>query len=274
MTTLTFNSDATETLPGGEYSINEGPVSGPFHDVTVGLTFTGPTTIVDDTNGAGYQSENTQNINFGILTIDKLGDSGTATTNLNGRILTSNGDIVVSGYYGSNLNIDTDIFNNNGTLDPIPYGTVKIDTNVMNNNGTIDGIGSFTIDAKVLGGTGMDFMQYQTMTLKGGVVGAGQTFNVGYFSNLNIDEPGQFHGSVNVSPEASTGGSAFTVSLADLTATSYSFVNKSLSLYDGNHLVDNLRFADSSAFGVYQSGGSVIVSNTSHGIALPLHAMS
>jgi hypothetical protein len=63
-----------------------------------------------------------------------------------------------------------------------------------------------------------------------------------------------------------------TMTLADLTATSYSYVNDSLSLYNGNRVVDNVRFADSSTFGVYQSGGSVVISSSSQsGTLLPQH---
>jgi hypothetical protein len=66
--------------------------------------------------------------------------------------------------------------------------------------------------------------------------------------------------------------SMYQVTLADLTATSYSFVNNQLTLYNGSSVVDRLKYTDSNSFGVYQSGSNVIVSDFSHGTAIPLHA--
>jgi hypothetical protein len=169
-TDLTFNSDTTETLPGGIYNITEGPAPDqPPQNMNVDLTFAGPATIDVDNVGGGYQALHDQTINFGILTLtDRLNVSGTSTVTLKGQIFNNQGDIGVAGYYGTNLNIDANIVNNTGTLDPVQYGTVNVKADIVTNNGKMSSEpGSITIDAKILGGTGMSFLgYYASMTLK------------------------------------------------------------------------------------------------------------
>jgi hypothetical protein len=198
-TDLTFNSDTTETLPGGIYNITEGPAPDqPPQNMNVDLTFAGPATIDVDNVGGGYQALHDQTINFGILTLtDRLNVSGTSTVTLKGQIFNNQGDIGVAGYYGTNLNIDANIVNNTGTLDPVQYGTVNVKADIVTNNGKMSSEpGSITIDAKILGGTGMSFLgYYASMTLEGGMVGSGQTFDMQYaYNSLTIDAPSQFHG--------------------------------------------------------------------------------
>jgi hypothetical protein len=144
---------------------------------------------------------------------------------------------------------------------------------VLTNNGAIGGSpGQININTKVMDGNGMSFIgNYETLALKG-VVGGSQKFTVSqssYYGALEIENPTQFKGTVI---DQATNLQNATVTLADLTATSYSYVNNVLSLYNDNGVVGQLRFTDGNAFGVYQSGADIIISSTSQqGTALPVH---
>jgi hypothetical protein len=128
------------------------------------------------------------------------------------------------------------------------------------------------INADVVG-TGSWNFSLTDLTLNG-TVGSGQTFNDGYGgpaegpSSVTIEKPSTFHGLLNVAPYLLDFGS---VTLADLTATSYSYTNDTLKLYSGNKVVDSLKFTDNNTFGVYQSAGGVVISSNQEGTAIPLH---
>jgi hypothetical protein len=274
-TNLNFTTSTTETLRGGtDYNITQYNTQG-APTLEVNLTFTLPSTIDNDSISG---IANAQTINFNVLTLaDNLsidvGYNGSAT--FNGQVFTNNGIMSASGYYGADVNINSNAVINNGKIDPDPVRAAifNINADVLANNGTIGGNpGQIDIDAKVIGGNGMSFIgDYETLTLNG-LVGGGQTFTVSqnsYYGALKIENPTQFNGSVIDQADSFQNA---TVSLADLTATSYSYVNNVLSLYNGNGVVDQLRFSDSNAFGAYQSGADIIISSTSQqGTALPLH---
>jgi hypothetical protein len=109
-------------------------------------------------------------------------------------------------------------------------------------------------------------------------VSAGQTvsLNTGYgvySAHLQVDDPASFHAQVQQ-------GFGETI-LEGIQATSYSLQNDLLSLFNGNTVVDTLRFAVQSAggfqphdFGVSQVGGAVVVhsDNFLGGTALGVHA--
>jgi hypothetical protein len=121
------------------------------------------------------------------------------------------------------------------------------------------------INADVVG-AGAWVMDLANLTLNE-KVDAGQTFQFeGAPSNVTVDDPKTFNGVLDAAtPDFGA------VTLADPTATSYSYVNNKLTLYDGNKAIDHIRFADNSAFGVYKSGSSVVVSSNPQGKVIPLH---
>ncbi len=88
-----------------------------------------------------------------------------------------------------------------------------------------------------------------------GMVGGGQTFTAEGGGNLNIGDPGQFFGHVNLSAYDSSayllGG---VVDLVGLAGTSYDYSNDVLTLWNGNHVAARLNLTGS-GIGVYQSSG-------------------
>jgi hypothetical protein len=236
-TNLTFTTSATETLPGGTYNISENagyPHLGPL-DAT--LNFTRPATIENDAvNGGSIDraAHASQTLNF-------------KTMNLRGELSTGWNDNVVLN--GNNLV-------NNGTISA----------------GSEPGV-AVTINTKLLGGHGMEFITGGGFMMVNGRVGGGQFFEDG--GGLIIGNPGEFHGHVNL-----TGF----VDLVGLVADSYDYHNDVLRLWTGNTHVDRLDVTAGSGINVYQNSsgtpfapaGVVVTSNPYEGYgqtALPQHVV-
>jgi hypothetical protein len=186
--------------------------------------------------------------------------------------LTATGGIGVADAYYNYTNPATLTVNFAGHLTTTSMnahaGELTLNGPQLDNAGTVYLIASHAqINADVVG-TGTWNLQLADLTLDG-PVGTGQTFDVQTVpSNVTLDDPKEFHGLLNVGlPEFGS------VTLADLTATSYSYVNNVLTLYDGRYSIDNLRIADNSTFGVYHTGAGIVISNQtpSGGTAIPIH---
>ena len=104
----------------------------------------------------------------------------------------------------------------------------------------------------------------------GGSVGAGQTFLLSQPSFLQIDDPKQFAGNVNL-----IGGEIDLEGLAK--ADSFTYQNDMLSIFSGKSVIDTLNLADSTpnGFVVEKAAGSVnivaVADPTNPPIGLPLH---
>ena len=111
----------------------------------------------------------------------------------------------------------------------------------------------------------------------GGAVASGQSFTLlGAVPRLTIDQPAKFHGSVDISV-----GIGDTVNLAGISdATSYSFKDDLLKLYNGGKVIDTLKLtAPTGGFQVGQGASGVQIElggiTPGNGFAvLPQHAAS
>jgi hypothetical protein len=170
---------------------------------------------------------------------------------------------------------------------PAGGGTLEnLNGDILNNNGTITAYDSanITINNKLLGGDGMSFIGGSTMRVKG-VVGSGQTFNVGfvYSGFFIVDNPRTFFGDINLSPGPFTPGGIpeGTVDLVGLAATSYDYANDVLTLWNGHQVVDRLRLS-SENFTVSQwqnpsnslpfLSGVIVSTEPPFGTLLPVHS--
>jgi hypothetical protein len=128
--------------------------------------------------------------------------------------------------------------------------------------------GTINIDANLVG-SGTWNMSFGSTTVDGSVTGG--TFNLGVDSNLILDKPDSFNGSIVDTAYGS-------VTLADLAATSYQQVGGGvLWLFNGSRLVDSLRVTsgpNNPSFGVFQTAGGVVIGGEYNqpGTALPIHS--
>jgi hypothetical protein len=163
----------------------------------------------------------------------------------------------------------------------------NLNGDILINNGTITAYDSanIAINTKLLVGDGMSFIGGSTMTVKG-VVGYGQTFNVGFFLSgfFIIDNPRTFFGDINLSPGPFTPSSIpeGTVDLVGLAATSYDYANDVLTLWNGNRVVDRLRLSSANlTVSQWQDpdnsppfpSGVIVSTEPPFGTLLPVHSM-
>jgi hypothetical protein len=88
-----------------------------------------------------------------------------------------------------------------------------------------------------------------------------------------VDDPGQFKGSIHISPEHDS----YDVLFQGIDATSYNWTGSELTLYNGNHSVGKFAITDEvgdGGFGAYQTARGVIISDgqPSGGTAIPMHS--
>ncbi len=87
----------------------------------------------------------------------------------------------------------------------------------------------------VLSGSGMSFLENGGFMTLDKQVASSQSFDLGVGSYLSINDPSQFSGHV------AAVASDFSVTLAGVDATSYSFTGSELTLYNGSKAVDQPR---------------------------------
>jgi hypothetical protein len=101
-----------------------------------------------------------------------------------------------------------------------------------NGHSNLSELGNAVINADVLGVGSFDLQFHNRLEL-GGRVGAGQTINQ-YGGELVVDKPAAFFGTVNLMPSAD-------FKLLGLgAATSYSYKNDMLSIYNGDRVIDRV----------------------------------
>ena len=116
---------------------------------------------------------------------------------------------------------------------------------------------SASIDANLTGQGTLDVLQYhdgEGSTALGGLVGSGQTIDINgqdLGANLTISQPQEFSGLINLlapsitgSPYPATGGDSVTIQ--GLLATSFSYANDVLTLFNGNSAIDAVRLNNQS----------------------------
>jgi hypothetical protein len=179
---------------------------------------------------------------------------------------------------GADQTLNFGILDLTGPLSAGNEATAVLKGAILNNNGDIFAsiASNVTINTKLLVGTGMTFIAGSTVTMDG-FVGGGQTVDVGYggyAAFFVIGNPDRFFGDVDIQH-------AGYVDLADLKATSYSYANDVLTLWQGDTPVDRLRMASQNGFSVSQvenpgiltSGVWVNSGEPALGTALPLHGV-
>jgi hypothetical protein len=189
---------------------------------------------------------------------------------------TIQGGLFTNGNIGDQT-VNFNIMNLTGTLSASNEGRAVLNGDILNNNGSIiaNEASNITINTKVLGGTGMTFISGSTVTM-GGLVAGGQTVDVGsggFSGFFVIGNPNQFFGDVDIQRSGY-------VDLADLTATSYSYSNDVLTLWNGNRPVDRLDLTSDNGFSVFQvnspgfltPGVWVSSGEPAPGTALPMHS--
>jgi len=241
------------TPPGGVFSST---------DATINLTNTSGVVI---RNGTGHLTINAHGTNgLDLSTPYRAFWSGSVDIHNSGTLVGG-----ISGF-ATTYRLDGGAFYNTGS-------TVGNDTQSETINADVIGDGVFHMST-FHGGVGkLEFMQS---------VDAGQTVSMesglGHYNLLEIDRPNDFHGLITVAASGGSGSSSI-VDLNALAADSYSYANGVLDFFQGNALVDEVRYTSAQPFTVAQgtSAGTAgieiyALSNPSltvpHGADLPLHA--
>lgn len=238
-----------------------GNIARPDTDATINLTNTSGVVI---RNGSGHLTINAQGTNdLDLSTPYRAFWSGSVDIHNSGTLVGG-----ISGF-ATTYRLDGGAFYNTGS-------TVGNDTQSETINADVLGTGVFHMST-FHGGVGkLEFMQS---------VGPGQTISfengLGVYNLLEIDRPSDFHGSIVVG--ASSNGSSSIVDLNGLAADSYSSANGVLDFFQGNTLVDEVRYNSAQPFTVAQgtSAGTAGIeiyalsnpnASVPHGADLPLHA--
>ncbi len=230
-TTLTFSGvTTTEILSGTAYDItaSAGGAGSPNTDVT--LEFTAHRVALDVTEQAGFSST--------AVTLDFTGQKVFLTDSI------VNGAPIENQLAVQNVNnfdwLTADTFQ-------LQDAHVNLKGKTFDNAGTVDVTitSAMVVDADVKG-SGMFFIQGGSALTLDESVGRHQTIDMATGSTLNINAPNAFSGNIDVV------GSDFTVFLANVIATSYSYHNDVLTLFANNQVIDRLYFKDSGSFGVFQ----------------------
>jgi hypothetical protein len=139
-------------------------------------------------------------------------------------------------------------------------------------------LASAVLDLRVLGKGSFSLADTHGFLTFGSSVGAGQSVSIpgDPLSEVVIDQPNKFHGTITLGDGSSVGGE--TIDLMGLaTADSYSFKNDMLSIFSGNTVIDKLRLTDATPYGfaVEKESGSVNIvaysSPTTTPVGLPIH---
>jgi hypothetical protein len=182
------------------------------------------------------------------------------TTLVSDNVTGSTQDLIATGH---TVTIDQAQFDGgNGNLSA---QTIKNDGNF----GVVRGYAEIT--AATINGTGTYSMADGGFLYLTGSVGANLSFDIGGGGSLVINNPSQFHGTITAEDD----DDSFQAILAGVKATSYSYANDTLTLYNGNKVADAVKLnydMQNGPFVSSYSGGILIDSYTPSGYtALPTH---
>jgi hypothetical protein len=168
----------------------------------------------------------------------------------------------------NNLTIDSAQFTQaNGVL----YGQTLTD------NGNITAVddSSISITATTINGHGGFSMADAGLLSVSGQVASGVSFNVGPGGTLDVDNPSEFQGSINITPEHDS----YDVLFQGITATSFNWNGSELVLTNGNKTVGSFKVTDQYGDGglyAFQTSGGVVISDgqPTGGHAIPGHTLT